>query len=157
MRNNYFIKLIKYINNVYHMDKKIEHVTDKRVNLTFKTSQIVTIVLMGFLLRIISFNQLNLMIKTGEFDNIFAARDRMPKIDTIRNSLKSVDLKSLRIMNQSIIKKACRNKVLDNGTIDGYNVVAIDGTSLFKTKKTYCNDCLYTIKGERSITHTVVL
>ena len=37
-----------------------------------------------------------------------------------------------------------RNKVLDEGTIDGYTVAVIDGTRLFKTEKAHCNDCLHT-------------
>ena len=37
----------------------------------------------------------------------------------------------LRKMNQSIIKKAIRNKILNEGTIGGYTVEAINGTKLF--------------------------
>ena len=37
-----------------------------------------------------------------------------------------------------------RNKVLEEGTIDGYKVAAIDGTRLFRTEKAHCNDCLHT-------------
>ena len=44
-RNNYFIKLIKYIKNVYHIDKEIIQITDKRKNPTYKTSQIISLVL----------------------------------------------------------------------------------------------------------------
>jgi len=39
---------------------------------------------------------------------------------------------------------AVRNKVLDEGTIDGYTVSAIDGTNLFNMKKPFCDDCIYT-------------
>jgi len=46
--------------------------------------------------------------------------------------LKSVSLISLRKILQCIIKKAVRNKVLDEGTIDGYTVAAIDGTKLIR-------------------------
>ncbi len=37
-----------------------------------------------------------------------------------------------------------RNKVLDEGTINGYTVAAIDGTRLFRTEKAHCEDCLCT-------------
>jgi len=37
LRDNYFLKLIKYINNVYHLDKQIEYITDKRLNPTYRT------------------------------------------------------------------------------------------------------------------------
>jgi len=45
LRDNYFVKLIKYIKNVYNIDKQIEHVSDKQVNPTYKTAQIISIVL----------------------------------------------------------------------------------------------------------------
>jgi len=81
-RDNYFVKLVKYIKNVYHIDKNIKHATDKRVNPTYKTSQIISLVLMGFLLRIQSFNELKCMIKSGEFDSLVIKNDKIPKIDT---------------------------------------------------------------------------
>lgn len=136
--------MIKYIKNVYHIDSQIEYVTDNRVNPTYETSEIISLVLIGFLLRVQSFNQLNCMIKSGEFDTMVFCNDRVPKVDTIRSSLKTVSLGCLRRINNSIIKKAVRNKVLDEGTIDGYTVAAIDGTRLFRTEKAHCNDCLYT-------------
>lgn len=149
MRDNYFTKLIKYINKVYHIDKNFKHIKDKRVNPTYKTSHILSLVLTGFLLRIKSFNQLNLMIKAGEFNSLFATDVRIPKIDSIRNALKSVDIGTLRNINLSIIKKTCRNKVLDDGTINGYTVAAIDGTRLFRTEKSHCTKCLRIVNKER--------
>ncbi len=118
-RDNYFVKLTKYIKNVYHIDNQIEHVTDNRVNPTYKTSQIISIVLSGFLLRIQSFNELNCMIKSGEFGTLISSNGKTPKIDAIRSSLKTVNLNCLRSINNSIIKKTKRNKVLVEGTIDG--------------------------------------
>jgi len=144
LRENYFIKLMKYIKNVYHMDKQIECVTDNRLNPTYKTSQIISLVLTGFLLRVRSFNQLNFMIKAGEFNEIYSRKGHVPQIDAIRSSLKSVNLDALRQINQRIIKMAVRNKVLGEGTIDGYTVAAIDGTNLFNMKKPSCDDCIYT-------------
>lgn len=47
-------------------------------------------------------------------------------------------------MNSKIIKKAKRNKVLEEGTIDGYTVAAIDGTKLFGSYKKSCEECCTT-------------
>ncbi len=135
--------------NVYHIDRQIEQITDNRLNPTYKTSQIISLILVGFLLRIRSFNQLNFMIKAGEFNSIYARKDRIPKIDAIRNSLKSINLNALRRINQKIVRKAVRNKVYKEGTIDGYIIAAIDGTSLFNKKKPSCDDCIQT--NRRSI------
>jgi len=112
-RDNYFVKLKKYIKNVYHIDKQIEHVSDKRVNPTYKIPQIASVVLMGFLLGVKSFNQMNFMIKTGEFNNIISRKKEIPRIDAVRSSLKSVDLNILRNINEKIIKESVVNKVLD--------------------------------------------
>ena len=143
MRENYFVKLMKYMKNVYHIDRQIAQITDNRLNPTYKTSQIISLVLVGFLLRVRSFNQLSFMIKAGEFDEIYSRKGQVPQIDAIRSSLKSVNLNELRQINQRIIKMAVRNKVFGEGTIDGYTVAAIDGTNLFNRKKPSCDDCIY--------------
>jgi len=82
------------------------------------------------------------MIKAGEFNNTNGITGGVPKIDAIRNSLKPVKMSSLTKINQSIIKKTIRNKVLDEGTIDGYMVAAIDGTNLFNSQSPHCDDCI---------------
>ena len=41
-RDNYFVKLIKYIKNVYHVYKQIEYVSDKRVNSTYNSTDCFT-------------------------------------------------------------------------------------------------------------------
>lgn len=143
LRENYFIKLVKYAKKVYHLDRQIEHITDNRINPSYKTSNIISLVLIGFLLRIQSFNQLNLMIKSGEFSSFSAFEDKAPKVDAIRNSLKSINLNALHRINEKIIKRAVRNKVLGEGTIDGYTVAAIDGTNLFNIVKPSCDDCIH--------------
>ncbi len=139
-----------YMKNVYHIDRQIEQITDNRLNPTYKTSQIISLILVGFLLRIRSFNQLNFMIKAGEFNNIYARRDKVPKIDAIRSSLKSINLNMLRRINQKIVRKAVRNKVYKEGTIDGYTVATIDITNLFNIRKPSCDDCIYTKKRRKT-------
>lgn len=142
MRKNYFVKLVKYIKNVYHIEKGLNKLSDGRVNPKYSTGQVVLPVLLGFLLRIKSFNELNYMIKNNEFVKLFPRGTKVPKIDTIRDTLKVIDINGLKESNQHIIKKAVENKVFENGTIDGYNVVAIDGTKFFGSNKKSCEECL---------------
>lgn len=59
MRKNYFAKLVKYMKNVYNIDDGLNELTDGRINPTYDTTKVVTLVLLGFLLRIKSFNELN--------------------------------------------------------------------------------------------------
>ena len=79
----------------------------------------------------------------------------MPRIDSIRNSLKTIDLDILYRINKNIINKSVRNKVLDGGTISGYTVAAIDGTNLFNNQSPHCDDCiLKTNKGKEYYSHS---
>jgi len=71
LRKNYFIKLIKYIKNVYHIESKISKLKDGRVNPSYKTANVMLPVLFGFLLRIQSLNELSCMLKEKEFKNLF--------------------------------------------------------------------------------------
>jgi len=52
MRQNYFAKLVRYMKNVYHVDRGINKLSDGRVNPTYRTGQVILPVLFGFLLRI---------------------------------------------------------------------------------------------------------
>ena len=135
MRKNYFVKLIKYIKNVYNIELEIRKLVDGRVNPSYKTGQVMLPVLFGFLLRIKSMNELNCMLKENEFKKLFQKGTKLPQIDTIRDTLKVIDLKGLANINKGIIKKAIENKTFVNGTIDGYTVVAIDGTKIFGSNK----------------------
>ncbi len=83
MRKNYFEKIVKYIKNVYNIDRSLKRITDGRINPTYKTHQIILLVLLGFILRIRSFNELNNMIEANEFKNILPKGMKLPKIDAI--------------------------------------------------------------------------
>ena len=149
MRRNYFIKLIKYIKNVYHIENKINKLKDGRVNPSYKTANVMLPVLFGFLLRIQSLNELNCMLKEKEFKNLFPGGTVLSSIDTIRDTLKSINLDDLANINKGIIKRAVENKVFRNGTIDGFTVAAIDGTKLFGSNKKCCEKCLTTNVKEK--------
>ena len=128
--------------NVYNIDDGLNELTDGRINPTYDTTKVVTLVLLGFLLRIKSFNELNLMIKNNEFSKLFPRGTRLPFVDTIRDTLKAIDIKGFKEINEYIIKRAVENKVFKNGTIDGYTVAAIDGTKFFGSNKKSCPECL---------------
>ena len=142
MRNNYFEKLLNYMKSVYHVDKSLSKLTDGRISPTYKTAQVILTVLLGFLLRIRSFNELSFMIKSKDLNKLFPQGMPVPRIDTIRDMLKVIDLEGLRQTNNHIVKKTIENKVFENGTIDGYTVAALDGTRFFGSSKKNCPECL---------------
>ena len=45
--------------NVYHIENGLNKLSDGRVNPTYNTAQVIALVLLGFFLRIKSFNELN--------------------------------------------------------------------------------------------------
>ena len=142
MKKSYFDKLVKYMKNVYHIENGLNKLSDERVNPTYKTAQVITLVLFGFLLRVKSFNELNLMIKNNEFNKLFPRGAKLPQVDAIRDTLKVININGLKQNNKHIIKRAINNKVFKNGTIDGYTVAAIDGTKFFGSNKKSCPECL---------------
>jgi len=95
LRKNYFVKLIKYIKNVYNVELEIRKLIDESVNPSYKTGEVMLPVLFDFLLRIKSMNELNCMLKENEFKKLFKKATKLPQIDTIRDTLKVIDLKAL--------------------------------------------------------------
>jgi hypothetical protein len=89
------------------------------------------------------------MLYENEFRNVFSKNIELPQIDTIRDTIKVIDIDGLKYILVHSVKKAVQNKVYDKGTIDGYTVAAIDGTKLFGSYKKHCPECLTTIiKGK---------
>jgi hypothetical protein len=82
LRKNYFARLVKYMKNIYHIENGLNKLSDGRANPKYKTAQVITLVLLGFLLRIKSFNELSLMIKNNEFRELFSRGTRLPLVDT---------------------------------------------------------------------------
>ncbi len=62
LRKNYFAKIVKYTKDVYSIDKLLSKIKDGRKNPRYKAHQVILPVLLGFILRIRSFNELNNMI-----------------------------------------------------------------------------------------------
>ncbi len=115
MCKNYFKKLMNYIRNVYNVERCLYRLKDGRINPTYRSGQGIFTVLLGFLLRIKSFNELNCMLKENEFIRLFPAGTRLPMIDAIRDTLKVTDMNCLSKKNRHIIRKAVGNKAFNSG------------------------------------------
>ena len=92
MRKYYFSKLVSYMKNVYNIDRLFNTLEDARVNPKFKTGQALKPLLMRFLLRIKSMNELKFMIQEKEFAKAFPRGKALPQIDTIRDTLKEISI-----------------------------------------------------------------
>ena len=110
MRQNHFVKLVRYLKNVYHVDRGLSELSDGRVNPTYSTGQVILPVLFGFLLRIKSFNELNFMIRNKEFTKLVSRGTKLPQVDAIRETLKVIDINGLNQINHHIVKSQLRIK-----------------------------------------------
>ena len=65
--------------------------------------------MLGFLVRIKSFNELKYKLKSKDFNSIISRKVKLPQIDTIREILKKIDLSGLEAPTSGIVKKAALN------------------------------------------------
>ena len=137
--------------NVFDIEEQLEQLEDERVNPTYKTEKVVLIILMGFLLRLSSLSEIDRYIQTGEFNNLFPPGTKLPHVDSLRNTMKKIDIEGLRSINELIVKKAIRNKIFHYGTFEKYVIAAIDGTQILDSIKKKCEHCLS--MNKRGVAH----
>jgi len=83
----------------FPIERCLYRLKDGRIGATYNTGQVIYTVLIGFLLRIRSFNELSCMLKENEFVRLFPSGTKLPMIDAIRATLKVTDLNCLGRMN----------------------------------------------------------
>jgi len=127
-------RYLRFCSPTHSVGLNLELYDDSRVYPRIKTETIGLCLLFGFLFRMPSLKRLEYWIRSGTFRRL-AKGHRLPSVDTIRDSLKGTDLEQLQLMNEQVVKKTRRNKVLREGTIDGWVVSAIDGVELFESVK----------------------
>ena len=142
MTKGYLKTLLKYVSNVYDLGKKINSLRDKRKNTSIPTKAVAISLIIGFMLSIRSFNKLDDYLENNDFRKIIPKRMKLPRIGTVRDSLKTFEIDGLIRVHDEILKESKKNKLYRNGTIDGLKVVALDGVELFESKKKNCPNCL---------------
>jgi hypothetical protein len=98
LKKNYFEKIIKYTKKVFNIERSLSKLTDARKNPKYRTNQVVLVVLLGFIMRVRSFNELNNMIKDNDFRKVIPRGKQLAKIDVIRDVMKVIDIGGLREM-----------------------------------------------------------
>jgi len=145
------LKLLKYISKVYGFNQWLFQLKDGRINPHILFKDIFTVIFFGILVGMGSFNQMESQLKRGYFNKLLGKQVK-GSADTFGYALARLSLEQLRKMNANIITRARRNKVFAGGTIDGFSVVAIDGTEVFRTtsERWSCKHCRRSVynKGE---------
>lgn len=74
-------------------------------------------------------------------------KGRIPKVDAVRGVLSKLVPEELSRINEDVIERVKKNRVLHRTAIDGYITAAVDGVELFSSTRKSCPDCL-TRKGK---------
>lgn len=143
--------LLKYISRVQNIGDKIKKIRDNRNNPQIATNSIALVLLIGFMLKMRSFNKLDNWLEHNDFRRIVPKKMKLPRIDAVRDSLKVMEVNDVAGCHYCIIKVSIKNKLVRNGTIDGYKVSGLDGVELFESKKKSCANCL--TRKIRGVTH----
>jgi len=72
------------------------------------TSSIAFTLLIGFMLKIRNFNQLDDWLEHNDFRRIVSKRMRLPRIDAIRDSLKVIEISDVEELHHSIIRTSTK-------------------------------------------------
>lgn len=151
MGRPWLVQLLTYVSTVYNVGPKIKQAKDGRKQPQIMASTVFCILLLGFLFRMESFNQLNGWIRMGRFRKLFPKGTRLPFVDAIRDSLSQFELRLLHEVHEDIIQTARKNKVFQQGNIGGMKVAGLDGVEMFESTKKCCEHCLTRVK--EGVTH----
>jgi hypothetical protein len=145
-------QLIRYLNKVYDLNQQLGAIKDGRINPQIELFEILTIILAGLLAGVLSFNHLERNLRSGYFSKLTGQKDLKGSADTFGYALERLEVIGLEQINDLIINQARRNKVFNGGTLDGFSVVAIDGTEAVRSTSKHwsCSKCRRSVynKGE---------
>ena len=153
-------KFVRYINGVYGVARYLHGIHDGKRRRTIKAGIIGYLLIFSFVLQVSSFNRMKYLLEENKtrFQNLLPKGTRLPKIDAIRETVKTMRLSDIRAMFEGIIDKIAENKVLRENTINGLRVAAIDGVELFSSKVKCCEGCLTReVQGEEEYFHRAVV
>jgi hypothetical protein len=139
-------QLFKYVNKVYGIFQSFAKISDGRVNPSIALVGILKVLFSAMVLGFHSFNLIETCLREGSFNKFLGSANFSLSADTLGYALARTTLSQFSEINDSIIKKARYGKVYQGGTIDGFKVVGLDGSEVFRTKcKSWsCEECRVT-------------
>ena len=148
------LKILNFLNKEYHISKQINSVSrEKNKKIKIKASTTAKMLFMGMFCREKSINQIVEKVhKRKKYRNLFYKKEIIPKMHGFRDGIKDINLEDLKQINKNIIRKAKKNKIYREGTIDRLVVVGIDGTENFGSyKKNWNNSFKCKVKNQKYI------
>lgn len=141
-------QFLRYAIEVYGIGRILTRVSDTRDDPDVPTFSVVTSLLMAAVLRVPSVNQLERLLKTGQFQRLLGERLKKKQgkplfsADAIMDVLDTVELMTLQAALAQIVKRAERNKAFRDDTFGTFICAAIDGWEPFCSYRRHCDACL---------------
>ena len=136
-------KLLIYVKSVYRIPEKVKRIAEKRKRWRIGQYNVVMAVFISFLLQYESFHTVFTAPESMGRRLKHMIKGRIPKVDTVREVLTRMDSRDIERIQESVIERIKRNRVLSQkGTIGPYVAAAIDGVELFHSTKKSCPACL---------------
>lgn len=141
-------QFIKYVNKVYSLAQQLFCFTDGRVNPQIPLREILLVIIFSIVVNVHSFNKMESLLKLGYFNKALKKQKVKGSADTFGYGLARSLIRQFEQLNSRIIRTSRYNKVFQQGTIDGFTVVALDGTETFRTqsKGWSCEKCRTTVR-----------
>ena len=137
------LQFLKYINNVHRFKQFLINLSDGRINPSIPLNSLISVIFLGIVTRMGSFNQIEENMHLGYFNKALKKRFVKGSADTFGYGLKFLKPEEFRDYNHLVVKTARYNKAFQGGTIDGFTVISLDGTRLTCTesKQRHCEKC----------------
>jgi hypothetical protein len=153
-------KFVRYINKVFGIAKYAHQIRDGKRRRSIRAGVIGYLLIFAFVLQVSSFNRMKYLLENNKkrFMNLLPKGTRLPKIDAVRETVKTMELEDVRAMYDGTIDKAVENKVLRENMINGLRVAGVDGVELFSSKVKCCEGCLTReVKGKDEYFHKAIV
>lgn len=125
---------------------EFQEMDDKRSskNSTYPLSIVMHTILEMFLCKLGSIRQITNYLSKGEirFNRLLTGKEKLPHGDTTRNVAKQVKVDELEEILAKMTRRTIRMKILDKYRLEGYLLVAIDGTQTHTFSEKHCDNCL---------------
>jgi len=131
----------RYLNKVFDFRAAVATMADARVAPKISPSAVFLAAFHGFVFRLRSFQQLEAEISHPAFQNWIGA-PRAFRDDVLRYSLCGFSLPPLEAMLVNVNRTLKRNKVFDEGRVQGCIVAALDGIEVLSSYSRCCDFCL---------------
>lgn len=130
-------KFFNYTSSVYDIDGNFKCLERKNCNAKSKASTVAKTMFCSMICEHGSINELNNVNKSKKtkLRMIYKQGEYIPRMHGLRDAIKDTNYHQIEKINETVIKKAKKNKVFQKNKIDGLTVMAWDGVELHETTK----------------------